>query len=397
MNPLITRIGQANAGRDPERLALKYRAMAQNPFVFFRGTCHLFYQDWPQQSVLNGALLTGICGDLHLENFGSYKGDNRLTYFDMNDFDEAVLAPCSWELARFLTSVLIGVKTLGVKKDQAAVLCESFLSAYVAALADGKARWVERATAQGMVKSLLSGLKSRSREEFLNSRTVLRKGRRMLKLDGKHALPVSDADYQKVTLFMDGYARQRENPEFFKVLDVARRIAGTGSLGLERYVILVQGRGHPDGNFLLDLKHQSGSALAPYVLVPQPAWVNQAERVAKVQHWMQAISPAFFAPVVIGERAYTLRELLPSQDRLSLELWNGKLKRLESVMQTMGQAVAWAQLRSSGRQGASPIDALERFSADDAWRKPLLDYAQSYAVQVEKDWRVFSAAHPMPE
>ena len=36
-----------------------------------------------------------ICGDLHIENFGSYKGDNRLVYFDLNDFDESILAPVS--------------------------------------------------------------------------------------------------------------------------------------------------------------------------------------------------------------------------------------------------------------------------------------------------------------
>lgn len=392
MNSLISRIQQANAGRDAERLAMKYRAMAHNPFVFFRGTCHLFYQDWPQHSVLNDAPLTWICGDLHLENFGSYKGDNRLTYFDMNDFDEAALAPCTWELARFLTSVLIGVKSLGVKPDQAKILCATFLSSYVAALKDGKAYWVERATAQGMVKSLLSGLKARSRAEFLDGRTVLRKGRRMLKLDGKRALLASDADYQKVVLFMDDYARQQHNPEFFKVLDVARRIAGTGSLGLERYAILVQGRGQANGNFLLDLKHQTGSALAPYLQVPQPVWDYPAQRVAQAQHWMQAVSPAFFSAVSIGERAYTLRELLPSQDRLSLELWNGKLKRLEGVMQTMGQVVAWAQLRSSGRHGAASIDVLERYAADDTWQKPLMDYARGYAAQVERDWKIFSAS-----
>lgn len=392
MSTVLERITQANAGRDPQRLAMKYRAMAQNPFVFLRGTCHLFYADSGQQAMLNDAPLTWVCGDLHLENFGSYKGDNRLTYFDINDFDEAVLAPCAWDLSRFLTSVLVGVQTLGVQPDQATLLGATFIDAYVSALENGKAKWVERATAQGMVRTLLSGLKARTRAEFLDSRTVSRKGKRTLLTDGKRALPATREEREKVSSFMRDYAAQQGNPAFYQLLDVARRIAGTGSLGLERYVILVQGRGGNDGNFLLDLKHQPGSALAPYLKVAQPHWDHPAQRVATVQHWMQAISPACLAAVTLGERSYTLRELLPSQDKLQLALWNGKLKRLQGVMQTMGQVLAWGQLRSASRRGSDSVEALQQYAAAPAWRQPLLDYAHGYAVQVGRDWKTFATS-----
>ena len=121
VNP-IRSIRAYNAGRDPERLAIKFKAMRQDAFVFLRGACHLFYERLPEVSgagVLRRAPLTWVCGDLHLQNFGSYKGDNRLVYFDINDFDEGALAPCTWDLVRFLTSVLVGGKTLGVKPAQA--------------------------------------------------------------------------------------------------------------------------------------------------------------------------------------------------------------------------------------------------------------------------------------
>jgi uncharacterized protein (DUF2252 family) len=36
-------IAQFNAGREPERLQLKYRKMRSSAFAFFRGSCHLFY------------------------------------------------------------------------------------------------------------------------------------------------------------------------------------------------------------------------------------------------------------------------------------------------------------------------------------------------------------------
>jgi uncharacterized protein (DUF2252 family) len=47
MNPTTQAILKYNAGREPERLAMKYTAMRANAFAFMRGTCHLFYQDWP--------------------------------------------------------------------------------------------------------------------------------------------------------------------------------------------------------------------------------------------------------------------------------------------------------------------------------------------------------------
>src|ERR1035437_4529926 len=102
---IVDRVRDFNAGRDPERLALKYRAMRATPFAFLRGTCHLFYDEFAHASLPADVPLVWVCGDLHLENFGSYKGDNRLVYFDLNDFDEAALAPWRWGLARLLASV----------------------------------------------------------------------------------------------------------------------------------------------------------------------------------------------------------------------------------------------------------------------------------------------------
>jgi uncharacterized protein (DUF2252 family) len=383
-----------NVDREPERVTQKYRLIADNPFAFLRGTCHLFYQDFPADARLNQAPPAWICGDLHLENFGTYKGDNRLSYFDINDFDEAVLAPASWELSRFLVSVLAAADTLKVRPAEAIALCHCFLDAYVGNLAEGKPRWVERATAEGMVRDLLRDLRLRERPAFLDRRTDIRKGKRKLRLDGVKALPVNDVERDKVTQLMAAYAETQHAPEFFRVLDVARRIAGTGSLGLERYAILVRGRGRLDGNFLLDLKFAPGSALAPYVPATQPKWRTEAERVVAVQKRVQAISPAFLSAVSVGSQSYVLKELLPQQDRLSLNLWGGKLRRLESVMHTMGGIVAWAHLRSGGRQGSACADDWIAFGRSAAqWRSTLLDYAQAYHGQVVADWKQYAAAY----
>jgi len=119
MTDVVQCISNFNQNRDLERLTMKYRAMRSSPFVFLRGTCHLFYERLPKTSIFKSAPLTWNCGDLHLENFGSYKGDNRLAYFDMNDFDEAALAPLSMELVRLLTSILVGADSLSISQYEA--------------------------------------------------------------------------------------------------------------------------------------------------------------------------------------------------------------------------------------------------------------------------------------
>ncbi|MGZ3332927.1 MAG: DUF2252 family protein [Gemmatimonadaceae bacterium] len=122
------RIERFNAGREPERLALKYREMYKSPFSFFRGSAHLFWEDLAaRKSALPGTPTVWACGDLHLEDFGSFQSDNGLSYFDLNDFDEAALAPSSWELSRFVTSVYVAAPALGFGRADANEFVKLFL------------------------------------------------------------------------------------------------------------------------------------------------------------------------------------------------------------------------------------------------------------------------------
>ena len=392
---VVERIQRFNQGRDAQLLQLKYQAMRSDIFAFFRGTCHLFYEDWPADSPLNQAPLVWICGDLHLENFGSYKGNNRLVYFDINDFDEAVLAPCTWDLARFLTSVVIAARTLGVNQPEAVCLCNSFLDAYTAALAKGQIRWVETETAEGMVKDLLESLKERRRKDFLNKRTVEKKGKRRLLIDNKRTRPISDAQRTAIQAAMSEWTATQREPDFFKVLDVAGRIAGTGSLGMARYVVLIEGKGSPNQNYLLDLKQERPSSLTPYLKYPQPQWQSEAARIVTIQQWVQGTPPALLGVIRLDGESYRLRELQPLEDKVSLHLWNGKLRRLEKVMMVMGKIVAWDQLRSGGRQGSAIADELMQWATDSQWRSALIDYAQTYLTQVEEDYRAFCLEMPV--
>ena len=397
MNNVVTRIQEFNQGRDPALLQLKYQAMAENAFVFLRGTCHLFYQDLPLEGIFKTSPPVWCCGDLHLQNFGTFKGDDRLVYFDINDFDESVLAPCTWDVARLLTSIIVAAHTLHISEEDAQQLCLCFLQTYTAELKTGKDRTVHGESATGMVKDLLEKLKTRKRKDFLDDRTLLQTQQRQLKLIEGKTTPATDAEKNAVTELIDRFAQPKPNPEFYRVLDVAHRIAGTGSLGLDRYVILVEGNGSPNSNYLLDLKASRSSSLQAYTPSPQPTWKTQAERITSIQFRFQESSPALLSPLTLNGKSFVLRELQPTADRVKLEDGEGKIKRLTKVINTMAQVTAWGELRSSGRQGSAIADDLIAFAESASeWHNPLLDYSREYAAQVERDYQTFCAAPQTP-
>ena len=389
---IAVRIEAFNAGRLPDMLQRKYAALRSDPFRFLRGTCHLFYEDLPPDWPLRRAPLAWVCGDLHLENFGSFKGDNRLVYFDLNDFDEGCLAPVTLDVLRLAVSILLGMQSRGVNGPESIALCHVMLEAYGAALAEGKAKWVDRDLACGLIGDLFESLKGRSRKDFIAARTEGKNSHRRLKLDGKRYVALSDECRQKVLEFMAGFALRQGAPDFYRVIDVARRIAGTGSLGVERYAILVEGKGSPEGNYLLDLKEAVPSALAPVSGASQPAWPSEAARVVGLQQRVQAISMAFLRDVIIDGKPFILRALQPTEDRVNLDAWDGKLRHLESVVAAMGQLSAWGHLRGSGRQGSAIADELVAFGSDPAWIAPLVGFAVETAKKVEADWQAFCAS-----
>lgn len=389
---VVARILRFNAGRDPQRLHRKYQSMAADAFAFLRGSCHLFYEDWPQESPLNDAPLAWICGDLHLENLGAFKGDNRQVYFDLNDFDEAVLAPATWDLVRLLTSLWVAAPGLEFSPADTGSFGPPVLAAYSQALRSGKARWVERETATGIIQELLEGLRDRTRPQFLDRYTQRQHSQRRFDDDGKHRFALTGAQVERLRDFMEHFAAQQPHPAFFQCLDVAGRIAGLGSLGLERYVFLVEGKGSPDHHYLLDLKQVQASALQPYLHWPQPAWPTPAERVVAIQERVQAIAPAFLHAVTLDGKAFVLKALQPQDDRLELQSCRGHRQRFTTLLVTLGQLVAWAHLRSAGRQGSAIADEWIAFGARQDWHAPLLDYAQSYSQQVQEDWTIFREA-----
>ena len=385
---------QQQAGREPLRLAKKFDLIAGDPFAFFRGTSGLFYESLPALGALRGTPRVLCCGDLHLENFGSFRGANRLVYFDLNDFDEACVAPLAFELLRFVASIHAGAASLGLSDGQADRLSKAFVKRYAAVLAAGKPAWLERLTARGLVKQLLERLRDRHRIALLDERTHLREdGRRELRVDGKRILAIPAKEKKHVKACLKAYARTQAAPGFYRILDIGARVAGNGSLGLPRYIVLVAGRGAPNGHFLLDLKAATPSALAPHVRGAQPKWSVEGERVVALQKVMVAMAPALLAPVKVDGASFVLKELQPSSDRLDLQSTRGDLEILTEVVQEMAQLTAWAQLRGCARYGAATPDELMDFGARAGWQAPLRAAAREAAERNLIQWQAFRKEH----
>jgi uncharacterized protein (DUF2252 family) len=389
----LKQIIEFNQELDPLHVKIKYKAMRQSKFAFLRATCPRFYQNLPAGSILDQAPLAWISGDLHLENFGSYRGDNRLSYFDLNDFDEACLAPCTWELLRFLSSIFIASEQLGVNEQEEMELCQSFLNAYRSQLMDGKPRWIERPQAKGLIKELLKTIKNRSRKKFLDTRTKLKGGRRFLLVNEEKALFTPPDEREQVRNHLELFAQKQKDPAFYHVLDIADRISGMGSLGVKRYVVLVSGRGTPDENFLIDIKEARPSSPARLLSPPQIPWINDAERVVTLQRTLQAIPPALLTSLRIGERSFGLKELQPIEHRVNLELWDGKLKRLGTVISSMGEMVAWSQLRGAGWRGSASRDALMGFAQDLPRNHGLIELARQRSRLITQYWQEYCAGY----
>ena len=151
----MKRIENYNRNRDHKFIELKYNALAESPYRFFRGTAHLFYEDFNKKSILLNSPHTWLCGDAHLENFGSYKSVNRLVYFDINDFDEAYIGPCIFDSVRLLVSIIISGKEFGFSNGKIKKLCSFFQDEYYKQINNGHASRIEHAISSGIIKKYL--------------------------------------------------------------------------------------------------------------------------------------------------------------------------------------------------------------------------------------------------
>jgi uncharacterized protein (DUF2252 family) len=324
------------------RAWLKRDKLARSAFNYFRGTAKEFYLYWARQDVLKSPLVWS-CGDVHVKNVGTYRAANGIPYFDQDDFDDGCLSPISFDLGR---------AAVGLTLTQGANTAVEFLATYAQTLAEGKPYHVEPECAVGPTKLLLDRIESRSQKSFLEK--WVSKDRIQDIVGETYRLPA--AARKRAQILFEGWAKLQPNPKYYRVLDVCGSTAGIGSLTHERYLILVQGKNRPH---ILDMKEATPSTLAAANRTKQPAWRNEAQRVATIQRFMQYMPIAHLGWTETFPVSFVLTEFQPAEDRMdSLEL---SKKAYAKFAQQWAQLVAWGHLRAAGWKGSPPTDAVIDF------------------------------------
>lgn len=390
MSKLSERIKAFNCHLLPDMMQLKYEAITENAFRFYRGTCHLFYEDLSKAAALPLSPLTWICGDLHIENYGSYKGDNKLVYFDLNDFDEALLAPACYELARMVTSIFIAFDTLQIEPEKAQKMAQLFLKTYSITLAKEKAISIEPRTAKGIVCDFLTAADKTTEKELLKKRTVSKKKKIMLSLEDERHFKLDKKLQQELKSHVDEWiANSSDGPYNYKTKGVIFRLAGTGSLGLKRYLFLLKSTTTKNKYLLVDMKQSTTSSVQPYVPVKQLQWATEAERIISIQKRMQNVSASLLSTTVFRDDSFVIQELQPVKDTIKFKLLKDEYRDIYQVIDDMASLVASAQLRSGGIQGSSIIDDLSAFGASNDWQEAVIDYSMKYAKKVNRDYQQY--------
>jgi uncharacterized protein (DUF2252 family) len=393
--PVFDEVVRFNADRQPELVKRQLRRIDESVFAFFRGTDHLFGQGWTTLKPASPGRAVLCCGDLHLENFGAYQTEEGDYRFDINDFDEALTAPCSFDLARCTASILLAGEEWGLSPLQATGIALSFLDHYKAAIAEsvktGVIGEIAPRTGEGPVWDLLNTTAMGTQAKLLDRQTELKKNgkRRIIRDPDKHP-DVPEKEAEEVRRAVEEFGAAAKKPAVCQVLDVTSRIAGIGSLGLLRYTVLIEGGGSPDKNRLLDVKEARPSSVEPYVGCPQPeSFPTPAHRIVAAQKRLQARPAVGLAPLQIAGRAFRMRELVPEESHSSLDHLQEKPKKLRQAVEVVGQIVAWSQLR-----GAEPSarPALAEWAAG-AGIEAVLTSAVRFADQMKAAYTEYHEAY----
>jgi len=391
MAPTPDQIKDFNAGRNPQLLLVKYQRMYDSMYRFFRATSHLFYADLRQyfDSTHDNTRVWGS-GDLHLQNFGTYKAENRLVYFDLNDFDDALLLPATWELARMLVSIHVAAEDMGLSKVESDSLVAAFLKSYVGTLLVGKPIDIDARAAKGMLKAFMERLQSLKRKTFIKARTLKVGEQRLLDIDQKKTLLLPESKKRLLESWLQEWPQSHPNSFFDHIIDMGIRVTGTASLGWERYVVLAESP--KQKKYLFDLKEARPSTLAQFLHIAQPQWRTEAERVVAIQGRVNNVLPTLLKAITLENQSFVLRELQPESDKFDFQTWNGQLADLEELIGTMATITASGHLRSAGRQGSSIADELIEFSQKPLWQRALLDYCAYYPNKIRQDYVAFCEA-----
>ena len=206
----------------PADLKSKHGAMAQDVFPFLRATFYRWMQLWPDVCAEENRApeVLGV-GDLHVENFGTWRDVEGRLAWGINDFDEAYNLAYTVDLVRLAASAHIAVREARLQiapKDA----CDAILTGYKKGLESG-GHPIVLAEEHPWLRSMVTGV-LRDPIQFWT------------KMD---ALPTWKGSVPKSAR----KAIESLLPEKGLKYRIVHRVAGLGSLGRERYVAVAEYRG----------------------------------------------------------------------------------------------------------------------------------------------------------
>jgi hypothetical protein len=332
--------------RDLDR---KHELMRGSAFSFFRGTFYRWMQRWPGagSDVVKAPLVQAV-GDLHVENFGTWRDVEGRLIWGVNDFDECAPLPYTIDLVRLAASAILAAREEKLHLSETTI-CSAILRGYRASLAtrgvpfvlDGQHRWIRHAATAGI----------RPPVDFWAAMAKLPPAGASLSASARKALsaalPAAATDVQ------------------FK-----RRVAGVGSLGRPRFVALANLRG--------GLVAREAKAWLPSAVL----WVEGSDRTTNYSAGTVDDARRSPDPTLCFRRRWIVRRLAP--DCIKINLADLPRDRDEvRLLGAMGAEVANIHL-GEPQAGARILRHLRRLRP--SW---LIRAAENMADAIAADWREF--------
>jgi uncharacterized protein (DUF2252 family) len=405
--------------RVPELVPIRYGRMLVSPFAFYRGAAAIMASDLaagPRTS-----LQAQLCGDAHLSNFGVFGSPERRLVFDINDFDETLPGPWEWDVKRLAVSLEVAGRDNGFRaSDRREVVRRGVWEYRTAMRMFAGMRNLEVWYASLDVDSRLSELRSvATRKQLRRTEQTLDKARTRDSMsafsklthmvDGEPRIipdppliePIEDlahgVEAERLTATLHAVLRayrgtlesdRRHLLEDYRLVQVARKVVGVGSVGTRAWIALLLGRDEVDPLFL-QIKEAQPSVLEEHV--GKSAFRNCGERVVAGQRLMQATSDIFLGWTRNqGGFDGVRREFYGRQ----LKDWKGSAaieKMVPKGMMIYAGLCGWTLARAHARSG-DRVAIAAYLGGGDVFDRAICDFADAYADLNERDYKALAAA-----
>ncbi len=404
--------------RVPELLPIRYARMAVSPFTFYRGAAQVMACDLADSP--RTGLTVQACGDAHLSNFGLFASPERRLVFDINDFDETLPGPWEWDVKRLATSLEVAGRENGYSGKERRSIVEGAVAGYRTAMRDLAGMttldvWYAH-VAEEQLAQFASGV-SRAGHKRL-SRTLAkartkdnlgalqrfvggRDGRPRILADPPLIVPLRDlaepgTDADEVAAQLrDMLARYRETLEperrvlldRFRLVDMARKVVGVGSVGTRCWMLLLLGADAADPLFL-QAKEAGPAVLETYL--GRSEFDNAGQRVVVGQRLMQTVSDIFLGWIRVSgfdgrRRDFYLRQLRDWKGSAEVETL------LPAGMKAYGQLCGWTLARAHARSG-DRIAIAAYLGSGASFDVAVAEFARRYADRNTDDHGALASA-----